>query len=455
MDYDQTLANLTAPESIQQPYADIYGTHPENLLARPQVHCEIINDINGDIVRAYRRWRNNETETQPETSWAPTNWQSRLMATQIDCTAPPKLLELMTRQPEATILVAPPTHPDPYPANEIAEITQLLTQAQPTTRIVVKGPPHDWQHLTQLGYKHTAAQTGTDRIYQNQPPPNGPPIKPYNLKPADPARLKTALPWLGGKTLYNPGGTGRWLEKIIPTDAATYCEPYAGMLGQLLTRQPAATEIATDTNPRLINWWTIVRDRPDELAALIAATPNARAEWAAAQNKLDDPDPLTRAWAFQTAVVQGIATSDSSINWLMYSRGQTSKVVRQHAKLNWLAHRVAKVEFKCQPAAATLTQLADAGPSAVIYCDPPYPSRRAMNREYGDHGQMLADELAATTEALQAQTARVIVSGVEGEWDHLGWHRLERPTQGHSLAHLNLGDRIECAWTNWPPPQLD
>ena len=446
---EPALAALTAPTSHPEPYADIYGTHPELLLARPRVHCEIFNDITGDIVRAYRRYRANEPPGATERNW-PANWHERLKNVQIDCAAPPKLLELVGRQPNATILIAPPPHPEPYPPAEIAELTDTINRIHPSARIIVAGPPHDWQHLAaQPRWKHTATKDDRHHYYHRGDPPTGPPMKAWQINILDPAKRKTALAWLGGKTPFNPGGTGRWLQEIIPADAAIYAEPYAGMLGQLLARPPAPKEIITDLNPRLINWWQQVRDRPSELTALIAATPNARAEWAAAKSKLDHPDPLTRAWAFQIATTQGITKSDSAHVWMLHSFG-THRDSRGESKLRWLAARVANAQIKCQPATDTLAELADAGPGAVIYCDPPYYTSTSINRSYGEAGRMTAKEIAATTEALQAQTGRVIISGVAGEWEHLGWNRLDRPTAGHSLAHLkSISARLECAWLNY------
>ena len=46
------------------------------------------------------------------------------------------------------------------------------------------------------------------------------------------------------------------------------------MLGVLLQRRPSPVEVANDLDGAVVNWWTQVRDRPQELQRLLDATPD-------------------------------------------------------------------------------------------------------------------------------------------------------------------------------------
>ena len=118
-------------------------------------------------------------------------------------------------------------------------------------------------------------------------------------------RPPRALGWIGGKSFYGTHRTGRWINSLLPPPEATYTyvEPYAGMLGLLLQRRPAKREIVSDLDADLINWWTVVRDRPEELAELLEWTPGWSSDlFAEACHNLDHPDPVKRAYYFTLAL---------------------------------------------------------------------------------------------------------------------------------------------------------
>ena len=113
-----------------------------------------------------------------------------------------------------------------------------------------------------------------------------------------------ALGWVGGKSFYGTHGTGRWITSLLPPAEATYTyvEPYAGMLGILLQRRPAKREIVSDLDDDLINWWTVVRDKPDALGELLEWTPSwSSALFAEACQNLDHQDDVKRAYYFTLA----------------------------------------------------------------------------------------------------------------------------------------------------------
>ena len=94
---------------------------------------------------------------------------------------------------------------------------------------------------------------------------------------------RPALRWFGGKWQLGP-----WIVQHLPPHDA-YCEPYGGAASVLLRKPPAKLETWNDLHGRLVNFFTVLRARPDELVRALELTPYARAEYDAARASADDP----------------------------------------------------------------------------------------------------------------------------------------------------------------------
>src|SRR5699024_11837168 len=93
-----------------------------------------------------------------------------------------------------------------------------------------------------------------------------------------------------------------------PTDVAAilpphenYVEACAGSLAVLLAKKPAPQETVNDHDYKLVAFWRVLRDRPDDLWRACALTPHAREELAAAQEDTGDEVELARrVWVVLT-----------------------------------------------------------------------------------------------------------------------------------------------------------
>src|SRR5262245_56921279 len=54
-----------------------------------------------------------------------------------------------------------------------------------------------------------------------------------------------------------------------------YVEPFAGSLAVLLAKRPSRAETVNDLDGRLITFWRVLRDRPDDLARMTTLTPHS------------------------------------------------------------------------------------------------------------------------------------------------------------------------------------
>ena len=271
-----------------------------------------------------------------------------------------------------------------------------------------------------------------------------------------------ALPYLGGKSSINVRGLGKWINSLLPPSNkdSTYIEPYAGMLGVLLSRPKIGTEIANDLDGLIVNWWRVVRDQNEELAYKVEHTGRARAEYEQALDELHNPDPVVSAWAVTTVLTQSIGrtTASKDYNWrIEFVTGDVSSCPRLYAdRIRAIKHRIEKVYFENKDA---LMIIADAMKydNAIIYCDPIYKNtNRAdsylMNEPH--HEELIT--LLSSSDI----KARIAVSGYAHDFEELeqlGWFLNTRESyeaiSRNKTGSKHRSKRTECLWTNYQPNQ--
>ena len=248
----------------------------------------------------------------------------------------------------------------------------------------------------------------------------------------------TAVKNYGGKANH-----ADWIVSHLP-QTECYIEPWFGMGSVLLARPPCPVEIVCDLNGDIVNWWRVIRERPDDLARMVTFTPRSRSELEYAWELLDGDcdDPLKRAWALQINLLQGMnATTGCKPRWSMCIKPSVGSVYRcwPREKYTELAIRMCNVQVENRSAESLLERVADI-PYALVYCDPPYYSAK---RQYS-HNDVDVDAL---TDLFQRQKGSVAISGYDGEWDHLGWRRVEKDVT--TMASEQRTQRTEMLWMNF------
>ena len=242
---------------------------------------------------------------------------------------------------------------------------------------------------------------------------------------------------------------GTWIARQLPEPRRAYVEPCCGMLGVLLQRPKSPNEVVNDLDERIVTWWRMVRDQPEEFARRLKWTPFSRREYAAQRERLDDPDPMTRAVAVHVVISQGIMHSTRGGSWRPPSVRNTPPP--RYPDIERLHARIADVHLECRDAVDLLERWSKE-PDAVIYLDPPYESA------YTDEYAALVDTSAAV-EVLRRCRGAVAVSGYGSEWDALDWRRVEYPVftpVGHGPDRGGIGSgskRVEVLWCNFAAPQ--
>lgn len=253
------------------------------------------------------------------------------------------------------------------------------------------------------------------------------------------------LPWYGGKQGY---GKAAWICGLLPWEKeSTYVEPFGGMASVLVTRAPVKHEIYNDLDGRIVNWWRVLRDKPEEFGWKVQCTPMSRIERELAYTVVDDENAsdIDRALAFHIMVQQTPAQNmNRKKTWRMVINANTGTLGRwKSERVSLLAERLFNVQLECRPADEFLERFKNEK-HCTMYCDPPYYS---TDVEAYDRVETNIKELSAL---FLAQQCKVAISGYSGEWNHLGWQRHEMQC---NTSVVGLGyksePRTEVLWTNY------
>lgn len=267
---------------------------------------------------------------------------------------------------------------------------------------------------------------------------------------------KIAFGWYGGKYSHLD-----WLLPLLPEDTH-YCEPFGGSAAVLLNRKPAPVETYNDIDGQVVNFFHVLRDKPDELIRAIGLTPFARQELETAVTEsveqLSDLERARRFFVRARQVRTGLAQTASTGRWahcVLTSRagmaGAVSRWLGSVEDLPEIAQRLLRVQIESAPAFEVIRRYDSA--ETVFYCDPPYPhDSRTDLKAYGY--EMSDPEHRALAEILRNVKGRVAISGYKSKLlNELygNWYRTEAPEK---QIHSSKAFRQEVLWTNYDPTSM-
>lgn len=252
------------------------------------------------------------------------------------------------------------------------------------------------------------------------------------------------------------GGKSRIADQIVALlpDHEYYVEPFAGSLAVLLAKPPARMEVVNDLDSRLMTFWRVLRERPDELIRSCALTPHSRAEQQLSQS-LDGCDELEVARRVWVRISQSRTGTLRNTGWRHFvnAGGESSSMPGYLTgyvdRMAAVAERLHAVSLENRPA-LELIESYGAHPTTLLFCDPPYLAEVRNGRNYS-HEMASADQHRELADALAGCAASVVLCGYDSPlYDALydGWYRHEissMTTQGGTH-----GRRTEVLWSNRP-----
>lgn len=225
------------------------------------------------------------------------------------------------------------------------------------------------------------------------------------------------------KTLKTPisyyGGKQKMLNKILPlfpSDYELYCEPFFGggaVFWKLEHADNNIYEVINDVDNRVINFWTVLRDKPEALARQVKYTLHSRALYYQAKaifKELDKHSDVVRAWAFW--VLTNMSFSHQINAGYGYSRGIKEGKALFNKRLmledESVLNRLAEVNIECNDALKVIKAYDFAG--AFFYIDPPY-----FNSDCGHYRGYSEGDFRNLLELLSGIKGRFLLSSYPSE----------------------------------------
>lgn len=242
-----------------------------------------------------------------------------------------------------------------------------------------------------------------------------------------------------------------------------YVEPFAGALSVLMAKKPSRMETVNDLDGLLMTFWSVLRDKPEELRRLCALTPHSRGEYLDARDTdLSTVDAVEAARLVWVMISQGRSGTLRATGWRTYidpagsSKSMSGYLDGYVDRMAAAAKRLHHVSLECRPALEIIEQYGSR-PAVCLYVDPPYMGETRSDSGNGYRLDMRADaDHVELIEALLRCPATVVLSGYPSQLYNealAGWDRVEFSTSTSQGKVSSASKRTEVLWCNRPITQ--
>lgn len=259
--------------------------------------------------------------------------------------------------------------------------------------------------------------------------------------PVQDAPTRPALRYYGGKHRL-----AAWIISHFPPHK-NYVEPCCGACSVLLQKPRSPLETVNDLDGNVVNFFRVLRDKPDELIRKIRLTPWSRAEYELCRDFTDKGDEVERARRFWICCIQSIQggpdPSTCTSGWRLQKENGENGHYDYGKGLLEVARRFYDVQIESRDAIEIIKRYDNK--ETLFYFDPPYPpSTRTHTSAYGIE-QKNTFHIEAATLLRQAQ-GYVVVSGYACPlytelYELHSWRRFDKEASGNAGSK-----RIESLW---------
>lgn len=253
---------------------------------------------------------------------------------------------------------------------------------------------------------------------------------------------RPALRYYGGKWRLAP-----WIISFFP-EHKNYVEPCGGAASVLLQKPRSLLETYNDLDGNVVNFFRVLRDRPEELIRKIQLTPWARAEYEL--HYISDPDPVEMARRFFVGCWFSIGNTPYSSSGMRIVKNEDHSPGAIHSVMNLdegtlyqVAERFRYILVENKPFEEIIKQYDYH--NNLFYMDPPYLAETRTNSKQYLIEWSEQDHINAAT-LLHNVQGYVVISGYTCElytrlYEIHGWQRFDKEAQTNSG-----GKRIESVW---------
>lgn len=212
--------------------------------------------------------------------------------------------------------------------------------------------------------------------------------------------------------------------------------------------------IYNDIDDRVVNFFRVLRQHPDELIEALRMTPTARSEYeSCAERSTDKVEDARRTFVRINQSFCKVGLWQASAGWRTPSAANTASPVRE------CENRVAMLPIIAREMASAWTIENDdfrrvlryARADTVLFADPPYDLNARRGKAYG--AEMQEQDHIDLADGMSAAPGAAVVCGYRSElYDRLyaDWTRIDTEQRCHQAAGKSGGRaasmRTECLW---------
>lgn len=247
-------------------------------------------------------------------------------------------------------------------------------------------------------------------------------------------------------------GMAKEIVALMPPHRS-YVEPFFGSGAVLFNKPPSAIETVNDVDGDIVNFFRVLRERPEDLADAISMTPYARDVFDDAhENRGTDDFDRAYRFAIRSKMGHGFKTyRKTGFKIDVYARERSyclSCWNRLPGDLLEAASRLKEVQIENRPALDVIRKFNH--DNVLIYADPPYLLSTRGGTQY--RHEMTEHDHVELLDALKQHRGSVILSGYPSElYDRelSVWSRIAR-----KAYNQRADQRTEVLWCNFEVPSL-
>lgn len=257
-------------------------------------------------------------------------------------------------------------------------------------------------------------------------------------------------------TLLNyPGskwGMAAQIVSLMPKHRS-YLEPFFGSGAVLFSKPPSAIETVNDIDGDIVNFFRVLRERPEDLAEAISLTPYSRDAFNDAhENRGTDDFDRAYRFAIRSKMGHGFKTyQKTGFKIDVYARERSYCVGcwnRLPSDILEAARRLKGVQIENQNALDLIRKFNH--DNVLIYADPPYLLETRGGKIY--RYEMNEQDHLDLLDALKQHKGPVILSGYPSEMydrELKDWNRITRKSYNQKADQ-----RTEVLWCNFELPSI-
>lgn len=270
------------------------------------------------------------------------------------------------------------------------------------------------------------------------------PALPFIFEQNKAAVVRQPPPSISRPALRYHGGKFRLAEWIIDQfpPHESYVEPFSGGASVLLQKRPSPIEVYNDLDREVVNFFHVLRSRPQDFINAVKLTPFSRVEHKLSHQACEDELESARRFFVRVWQSFGPGTRRGDSGWRYQrnnNRGVSAVVDWDNLDHLWdVVSRLKNVFIECDTALNVIDRFDT--PKTLFYCDPPYVFSSRAEAGRGYKHEMTDDQHTDLANRLQTVKGAVIVSGYDTPLYrdlYAGWKMLSRDSRTLIAGKVN------------------